>query len=192
LESIKAKWGKKIDATRAEKLPRRERYALVKLIRTHEAEELTQARQILSPPPNAKEPAPAPTPVLALTTDECRETLLAIAKQGPSMMDFYYQAQIKPYMEYFSEAEDKAAAFAFCQERMQADMTTEAPRLQEMSRDIDDKLRGMGGTGAKQLEMRQEALDYIRIAPDRDEAFAEVVKSIDMAQELSRNRGLAR
>ena len=61
-----------------------------------------------------------------------------------------------------------------------------------MSRVIDDQLRGMGGTGAKQLDMRQEALDYIRIAPDREEAFAEVVKGIDMALELSRSRGLAR
>jgi len=43
----------------------------------------------------------------------------------------------------------------------------------------------MGGTGAKQLEMRQEALDYIRTAPDREEAFAEAVKGIDMALELS-------
>ena len=74
--------------------------------------------------------------------------------------------QTKPYMEYFSEAEDKAAALAFCQERMQADITTEAPRLKEMRREIDDKLRHMGGTGSMQIEMRQQALDHIRIAPD--------------------------
>jgi len=107
-------------------------------------------------------------------------------------MEQFYHKQIKPYMEYFDESEDKAAAFAFCQERMQADVTTEAPRLKEMSREIDDKLRRMGGTGAMQIEMRQQALDYIRTAPDREEAFAEVVKGIDMALERSRCRGLER
>jgi len=50
----------------------------------------------------------------------------------------------------------------------------------------------MGGTGAKQLDMRHKARDYIRIAPDREEAFAEVLKGIDMVLELSRSRGLAR
>jgi len=95
-------------------------------------------------------------------------------------------------MEYFDKSEDKVAAFAFCQERMQADVTTEAPRLKEMSREIDEKLRRMGGTGTAKIALRQEALDHIRIAPDREEAFAEVVKSIDMALELSRSRGLGR
>jgi hypothetical protein len=105
-------------------------------------------------------------------------------------MEQYYYADQAEYC--FSEAEDKTAAFAFCQERMQADVTTDAPRLKEMSREIDDKLRRMGGTGAKQLEMRQEALDYIRTAPDREEAFAEAVKGIDMALEMSLSRGLGR
>jgi len=44
--------------------------------------------------------------------------------------------------------------------------------------------------GTMQIEMRQQALDHIRIAPDRGEAFAEVVKGIDMA--LERSRGLLR
>ena len=104
----------------------------------------------------------------------------------------YYLEQIKPYMEYFSEAEDKTAAFAFCQERMQADITTEAPRLKEMRREIDEKLRRTGGTGSMQNDTRQKALDYIRTAPDREEAFAEAVKGIDIALELSRSRGLER
>jgi len=107
-------------------------------------------------------------------------------------VESYYQAQIKPYMEYFAEAEDKAVAFAFCQERMQADMTTEAPRLKEMSREIAEKLRRMGGTWAKQGELQQQAMDHVRIAPDREEAFAEVVKGIDMALERSRELGLGR
>ena len=202
LESIKAKWGKKIDAIQMEKLSRRERYALVKLIRTQESEELAQTRhrlaQLLSA--KAKESVPAPVPVLAPTTDECRDTLLAIAKQeiievekpwhSKIKPESYYLEQIKPYMEYIAEAEDKAAAFASCQERMQADVTTEAPRLKEMRREIDDKLRRMGGTGATQIEMRQEALDHIRITPDREEAFAELMQGIDMA--LTRKRGLER
>jgi len=200
LESIKAIWGKKIDAMRAEKLPRRERYARVKLIRTQEAEELAKARQILSPSPKATEPAPVP--VLAPTTDECREILLAIAKReiitvekpwhSKIKPESYYLEQLKPYMEFIAEAEDKAAAFAFCQERMQADITTEAPRLKEMRREIDKKLRRTGGTGTMQNDTRQEALDYIRIASDREEAFVEAVKGIDMALELSRSRGLGR
>jgi hypothetical protein len=140
--------------------------------------------------PPVKEPAPAPDP--PPTTEGCREALLAIAKQGPRVMEQFYHKQIKPYMEYFSEAEDKTAAFAFCQERMQADVTTEAPRLQEMGREISDKLRRMGGTMAKQGELQQQALDHIRIAPNREEAFAEVVKSIDIALERSRERGLSR
>jgi len=65
-------------------------------------------------------------------------------------------------------------------------------RLKEMSRVISDKLRRMGGTMAKQGELEQQALDYIRIAPNREEAFAEAVKDIDMALELSLSRGFGR
>jgi len=43
-----------------------------------------------------------------------------------------------------------------------------------------------------QIAMRQEALEHIRIDPNREEAFAEVVKGIDMALELSRSHGLVR
>jgi len=145
-----------------------------------------QQAQPVTPEIKAPIPAPAPPP----TTESCREALLAIAKQGPRMMENYYQAQIKPYMEYFSAAEDKAAAFAFCQERMQADVTTEAPRLQEMSKEISEKLRRTGGTMAKQGELQREAMAYIRTAPDRERAFAEAVKGIDMV--LERSRGLGR
>jgi len=69
-------------------------------------------------------------------------------------------------------------------------MTTEAPRLKEMSREISEKLRRMGGTMAKQGELQQQAMAYIRTAPDRVEAFAEVVKGTNMA--LERRRGLSR
>jgi hypothetical protein len=41
---------------------------------------------------------------------------------------------------------------------MQADVTTEAPRLKEMGREISKKLRRMGGTWAKQGELQQQAL----------------------------------
>ena len=142
--------------------------------------------------PETREPVSIPAPAPPPTTDECRASLLAIAKQGPLMMEPFYHKQIKPYMEYFDQSEDKAAAFAFCQERMQSDMTTEAPRLKEMSRAISDQLRRMGGTMAQQGELQQEVLDHIRIAPNREEAFAEVVKGLDIALELSRSRGLGR
>ena len=105
-------------------------------------------------------------------------------------MDFHYQAQIKPYLEYIAEADDKAEAFAFCRERMQEDMTTGAARLKEMSRELDERLRRFGGTWSQQSALRQEALDHIRVAPDREEAFAEVGKGIDIA--LERSRGLQR
>jgi len=72
--------------------------------------------------------------------------------------DSHYQAQIKPYMEYFAEADDKAEVFAFCQERMKADMTIEASRLKEMSRELSERLRRFGGTGAKQDALRQEVV----------------------------------
>lgn len=104
-------------------------------------------------------------------------------------MESYYKEQITPYVEYFAEAEDKAAAFAFCRERMQADVTTDAARLNEMGRGISEKLCGFGGTWAKQDALHQEALGRIRIAPNREEAFAEIVKGIDMALERSRRLG---
>ena len=66
---------------------------------------------------------------------------------------------------------------------------TEAPRLQEMRKEISEKLRRMGDTWAKQGELQQQALAHIRIAPNREEAFAEVVKGIDMVLERSRERG---
>jgi len=138
--------------------------------------------------PEIKTPIPAPAPPPTIET--CRAALLEIAKQEPNKWESHYQEQIKPYMEYFAKAEDKAAAFAFCQERMQADMTTEAPRLKEMRLKISDKLRRTGGTMAKQGELQQQAMAYIRAAPDREEAFAEAVKGIDMA--LERSRGLVR
>jgi len=64
----------------------------------------------------------------------------------------------------------------------------EAPRLKAMSREIAEKLHRMGGTWAKQGEVHQQALDHVRTASDREEAFMEVVKGIDMA--LERSRGL--
>jgi len=148
-------------------------------------------QQVQSPILEADEPKPAVS-APAPTTDTCRAALLAIAKQEPWKGESHYQAQIKPYMEYFTEAEDKATAFTFCQERMQADITTEAPRLKEMSREIAEKLRRIGGTGTAQGTLQQEALNHIRLAPDREEAFVEVVKGIDMALERSRGLGLGR
>lgn len=96
-------------------------------------------------------------PVPAPTLEEYQAALLALAKQEPGKIDSYYLEQIKPYMEYFDEADDKAEAFAFCRERMEADMTTEAPRLKEMGREISERLRRFGGTGSQQIALRQKA-----------------------------------
>ena len=120
-----------------------------------------QEATVLQPAPK---PAPAPTP--APTLEECQAVLLALAKQDAYKTDSYYQTQIKPYMEYFTEASDKAEAFVFCRKRMEADMTTEAPRLKEMSRELSERLRRFGGTWAKQGALRDEALGHIRVAPD--------------------------
>ena len=128
--------------------------------------------------------------VPAPTVEECQAVLLAIAKQEPNKIGSYYQEQIKPYMDYFAEADDKAEAFAFCRERMQENMTAEAPRLKEMSRELSERLRRFGGTWAKQGAMLQDAMNYIKVTPNREEAFAEVAKGIDMA--LERSRGLGR
>lgn len=150
----------------------------------------TQRGRKQSTPSIAQAQKPAPAYAPAPSIEECRTTLLEIAKLEPHKVESHYQAQIKPYLEYFAEAEDKGAAFAFCQERMQEDVSTRAPRLKEMDRDLSEKLRRLGGTGSKQLALRQEALDHIRVAPDREEAFAEVVMGIDLA--LERSRGLGR
>ena len=128
--------------------------------------------------------------VPAPTVEECQAALLTVAKQEPYKTDSYYQAQIKPYMEYFAEADDKAEAFAFCRERMQADMTTEAPRLKEMSRELSERLRRFGGTWSQQSALEQEAMNHIRLAPDRELAFAAITGEMDMA--LQRRRGLER
>jgi hypothetical protein len=116
--------------------------------------------------------------------------LLTIAKREPGKIDSHYQEQIMPYMEYFAEADDKAKAFVFCRERMEADMTTEAPRLKEMSRELSERLRRFGGTGSQQIALRQEALNHIRLAPNRELAFAEITGEMDRA--LERSRGLER
>ena len=133
-------------------------------------------------------PIPAPTPVP--TNEECQTILLAIAKQEPYKIDSYYQEQIKPYVEYFADADDKAEAFAFCRERMQENMTTEAPRLKEMSRELSERLRHFGGTWAKQGALQQEAMNHIRLAPDREQAFEAI--SGEMDKTLERTRGLGR
>lgn len=91
-------------------------------------------------------------------------------------------------MEYFTEADDKAKAFAFCRERMEADMTTEAARLKEMSRELSERLRRFGGTGTKQAAMGQEAMSHIRGTPDRERAFAATTEEMDRA--LKRSQGL--
>lgn len=135
-------------------------------------------------------PKPVPTPTPAPTVEECQAVLLALAKQDAYKTEGYYQAQIKPYLEYFAEADDKAEAFAFCRERMEADMTIEAPRLKEMSRELSERLRRFGGTGAKQAALAQEAMSYIRVAPDREQAFVAVTGEMDKA--LERSRGLSR
>ena len=131
------------------------------------------------------EPAPVPT------VEECQTVLLAIAKQEPTpKVESYYQEQIKPYLEYFTEADDKAEAFAFCLERMQADVTTDAPRLKEMSRDLSERLRRFGGTWSQQSALEQEAMNHIRLAPDREQAFAAITGEMDRT--LERSRGLGR
>ena len=135
-------------------------------------------------------PTPVPAPAPVPTIEECQAALLAIAKQEPNKMDYHYQAQIKPYMEYFAEADGKAEAFTFCRERMEADVTTEASRLKEMSRELSERLRRFGGTGSQQLALRDEALGHIRVAPDREQAFAAISREMDMA--LERVRGLGR
>lgn len=124
------------------------------------------------------------------TLDECQAALLALAKQEPYKTDAHYQAQIKPYLAYFTEAGDKAQAFAFCRERMEADITTEAPRLKEMGRELSERLRRLGGTGSKQLALRDEALSHIRLSPDREQAFAAITRELDRT--LERSRGLSR
>ena len=145
----------------------------------------------LQPAPHvAPKPVSAPTPVPAPTLEECQAVLLALAKQEPGKIDSYYQEQIKPYMEYFDEAEDKAEAFAFCRERMEADMTTEAPCLKEMSRELSERLRRFGGTWAEQGALQKEAMNHIRLAPDREQAFASITGEMDRA--LERSRGLGR
>lgn len=138
------------------------------------------------------QPAPKSSPDLILTPtfEECQAVLLALAKLEPYKTDAHYQDQIKPYMEYFTEADDKVEAFAFCRERMEADMTTEAPRLKEMNRELSERLRRFGGTWAKQGALRDEALGHIRVAPDREQAFMTITGEMDRA--LKRRRGLSR
>lgn len=133
---------------------------------------------------------PASKPVPALTVEECQAVLLTLAKQDAYKTDAHYQAQIKPYMEYFNEADDKAQAFAFCRERMEADMTNEAPRLKEMSLELSERLRRFGGTGSKRSTLAQEAMNHIRVAPDREKAFAAITRELDRT--LERSRGLER
>ena len=62
-------------------------------------------------------------PTLVPTLEECEAALLALAKQEAYKTDAYHQAQIKPCMEYFAEA----------------DMSTEAPRLKEMGRELSKR-----------------------------------------------------
>lgn len=139
----------------------------VRTLRGSRNRERLREETVLQP---ASKPAPAPT------VEECQAVLLVLAKQDAYKTEAYYQAQIKPYMEYFTEADDKAQALAFCRERMEADMTTEATRLKEMSRELSQRLRRFGGTGSKQLALRDEAMNHIRLAPDREKAFSEVLK----------------
>ena len=144
---------------------------------------------IPAPPPQEKESVNKPAPVT--TVEEYSAVLLTIAKQEqPPKVESYYHAQIKPYLEYFTEADDKAEAFAFCRERMQEDVATGAARLKEMSRELDERLRRFGGTWSQQSALRQEALDHIRVAPDREQAFTAITGEMDMA--LTRSRGLER
>jgi hypothetical protein len=73
---------------------------------------------------------------------------------------------------------------------MQGDMTTEAPRLKEMSRELSERLRRYGGSWSKQGTLRDEALGHIRVAPDREQAFADITAEMDRT--LERSRGLGR
>ena len=73
---------------------------------------------------------------------------------------------------------------------MQEDVTTGAPRLEEMRRELDERLRRFGGTGSQQIALRDEALAHIRLAPDREQAFKDITGAMDMT--LERSRGLER
>lgn len=158
--------------------------------RIYRAPTIAKAQQYVpASPVQEKEPVAKPIPVP--TVEECQTALLAIAKQEPTpKVESYYQAQIKPYLEYFAEADDKTEAFAFCRERMQVDVTTDAPRLKEMSRELSERLRRFGGTWSQQSALEQEAMNHIRLAPDREQAFAAITGEMDMV--LERSRGHSR
>lgn len=153
----------------------------VRTLRGNQNRERQQKETVLHP---AHKSVPPPT------LEECQAVLLALAKQDAYKTDAHYQAQIKPYMEYFTEADDKTQAFTFCRERMEADMTTEAPRLIEMSRELSQRLRRLGGTGSKNAALTQEAMSHIRLAPDREKAFTAITGEIDRT--LERSRGISR
>jgi hypothetical protein len=53
---------------------------------------------------------------------------------------------------------------------------------------LDERLRRFGGTGSQQIALRDEAMNHIRLAPDREQAFATITGEMDMA--LTRSRGL--
>ena len=157
--------------------------------RVYRAPTFAKAQQYVpAPPVQAEEPVVQPAPVP--TVEECQTALLAIAKQEPNKFESHYQAQIKPYLEYIAEAEDKAEAYAFCLERMQSDVTTGAARLKEMGREVSERLRRFGGTWSQQSALEKEAMDHIRVAPDREKAFADITDTMDLA--LERSRGLGR
>lgn len=93
-------------------------------------------------------------------------------------------------MEYFTAADDKAEAFSFCRERTQSELTTEVPRLKEMSRELSERLRHFGSTGSRRISLEQETMNHIRVAPDREQTFTTITRQMDMV--LERSRGLSR
>jgi hypothetical protein len=59
-----------------------------------------------------------------------------------------------------------------------------------MGRQLSERLQRFGGTGSQQIALRDEALNHIRLAPDREKAFADITGEMDIA--LTRSRGLER
>ena len=130
----------------------------------------------------------APVPPSVPTPEEYKAELLAIAKQGPPKMEHCYHAQIKPYEEYIAAAEDKSTAFAFCKERMQADISTDAPALKAMEQALLNQLKGCGWSWSKQGAFVTQLMGNIRVAPDRAKAFDAFKQELGLS--IGRDRGL--
>lgn len=125
--------------------------------------------------------------------EAAKKELLGMEKSAdPYKYDKYYEEQIAPYVNLIEQSADKPAEFLRCKQLLQRDLTSDKDLMNTIKNGLYQKLRNYNGIVSKRIQLVQECLDTIKVQPDRQQAYAEVIERLGQIAELQVDRGVGR